>query len=241
MKKFLRWTIGLLLVLIALIVAAILSLDTVVRIAAEKRIQVETGMETQIGKLEIGIRSQRLHIENLKLINPPEFGGSTFLDLRELDVTYDLDAFQSNKLVLKNLRVDLAEVHIVQNKDGKQNTDIFNVRLPRKTTAPKESGEKAKPRQKQLPDGLQFGGVEVLDVSLGRAKFSSERHPNQNFDKDLGVKNKVYRDIRNEKDLQAVGTVLLMQVGFTSLLQELLNPSRGNPNTELQLPAQQGK
>jgi hypothetical protein len=229
MKKFVRWTIGILLVLIVLGVLAVFSLNTIVRLVAEKRIRVVTGMETQIGKLDISLRSQRVRIENLKLINPPEFGGSLFLHLRELDVQYDLEAFRSNNLVLKTLRIDLAEVHIVQNKAGKRNTDIFDQRRNgRQKNAGGKPPEEPPPPRADLPNGLEFGGVQILDVSIDHAKFTSEKNPGQNFDKHLGVKNKVYRDIRNEKDLQAVATVLLMQVGFTGLLQELLNPPRGH-------------
>src|SRR5687768_11771711 len=111
MKKFLRWGIYAFLVLAVLVVIAIFSFDTIAKSVAQKRIRAETGMETQIGKLELSFRNQRIHLQNFKLINPPEFGGSIFIDLPELEVEYDFQALRSNQLHLKLVRINLGEVH----------------------------------------------------------------------------------------------------------------------------------
>ena len=125
MKRVLRWFIYICLGLIVLVAIGILCLDIIARSVAEKRIKAETGMDAQIGKLQVSLRSQTLHIENLKLINPPEFGGKTFVDMPELHVELDTDALRNNQLHLRLVRLNLAHVHVVENAAGKKNTDVF--------------------------------------------------------------------------------------------------------------------
>src|SRR5688500_11541421 len=104
MKRALRWFIYILLLLIVLVVIGLYSINPIAKSLAEKRLKEETGMEAKIGKFELGLRSQTLRISNLKLTNPPEFGGSTFVFIPELFVELDAEALRNNKLHLRNLR-----------------------------------------------------------------------------------------------------------------------------------------
>lgn len=210
MKKALRWCIAILLVLILLAVAAILAIDPIARATAERRLKEETGMDAQIGKFELGFRSQSVRITDLKLINPPEFGGSTFVHIPELFVQLDPEAFQDNKLHLRDVRLDLAEIHVVQTKDGKKNTDVFQKAGSTggvSTNAPSTS------------EKITFAGIDHLSISLGKAKFTSELHPNRNYERNLGVRNRTFKDIKTEKDLEVVGVLLVAQVGMSALLE----------------------
>ena len=216
MKRVLRWCIYICLGLIALVAIAILCLDIIARSVAEKRLKAETGMDAQIGKMQVSLRSQTLHIENLKLINPPEFGGKTFVDMPELHVELDTDALRNNKLHLRLVRLNLAEVHVVENAAGKKNTDVFE-----KTGNSNKSNGTNTTSQPQI----EFAGIDKLVVSLGRAQFTSELHPRKNQDRDLGIKNREFSGIKNEKDLKAVGMTLALQAGFNSLMEGILtNP-----------------
>ncbi len=213
MKRALRWFIYLCLVLILIVVAAIFSIDRIAKSAAEKRLRQETGMETQIGKFNVGLSSRSVRIENLKLINPPEFGGSTFVELPELFVAYDLEALRNNRLHLKEARINLAQIHIVENKSGKRNTDVFN----------KKDKEKPGTGSTNRTEKFQFAGIDLLEVSIAQTKFTSEIHPGQNFDRNLGIQKRVFKDIKTEKDLQNVGIILGAQAGFNIFLQQALS------------------
>ncbi len=219
MKKFLRWLIIIIVAVIALIIAAFLSIDTVVRKLAEKRIREETGMTATIGNLHIGFSDQSLTVHDFKLLNPPEFGGGSLMNLAELHVEYDLEAMRSNIIHFRVLKVDLAELNVVEKKDGTSNIDVL-ARKPAKRpqTAPRHpTSTNAPPRTQTF--GYQFGGIDKLQVSLGEANYTSERFPERNRQANVGLTNEVFKDIKTEQDLQTVGIVLILKSGFSNFLQ----------------------
>lgn len=265
MKRFLRWLVYVLIGLIVLVVIAIFSLDMIAKSVAKKKIRAQTGMEAKIGtfhislrdrnvhiadlklikpegtqtqigmdvhvgKLDFNMREQTVHVENFKLVNPPEFGGSTFVDMPELHLKMDMDKLQANQMHLPFVRLNIAEVHVVQNKDGKRNTDLFT----KQNQASPPSGPGSSTNQSQQ---IQFAGIDTLQLTLGHAKFTNEQKPGQNFDRDLGIRDKVYHDIKNEKDLQNVGALIAAQAGFSMLLEGIFT----NPKEVLQKGAGGGK
>jgi len=102
---------------------------------------------------------------DFKLYNPPEFGGSTFIDIPELRVQYDLQGLRSKKVRLNLVRLNLGELHIVQNKDGKTNLRALQER------------QKQKPSPTSREPKLQFEGIDTLMLAIGRLKFTSEKNP----------------------------------------------------------------
>src|SRR4051812_15473543 len=101
MKFVVRWLFRLLVLVIVLVVAAVLLLDTIARAVVEARLRRQTGMEVKVGSVSVGLMSPVLTIENLKLYNTAEFGGSPFLDMPELHVEYDRGALWSRRLHCK--------------------------------------------------------------------------------------------------------------------------------------------
>ena len=78
MKKLFKWLFRLALVLVVLIVLLILLRDPIAKAWVETRIRQQTGLPVKIGKLSVGLRQPTLSIDNFKLGNSPDFGGSTF-------------------------------------------------------------------------------------------------------------------------------------------------------------------
>ena len=224
MKRVLRWCIYVLVALIALLVILILSIDTVARNVAEKRITAETGMETHIGSFHLSLRDRSVRIEGLRIMNSAEFGGDTFVHIPELYVEVDPEALrEQNKVHMKTVRVNVAEMHVVENKDGKKNTDVFQ---KHGETSPKEPSSKPKQDQtKNSPAQVEFGGIDLLDVSLGHVKYTNERYPVQSFDRDIGITNRVFTNLKTQKELQTASVILAMQAGLNLFSQgKLSNP-----------------
>ena len=216
MKKFLRWLAIALVAFIVLVVVAFLCIDPVVKKIAEKRIHKETGMIAEIGKLHIGFVDQSLTVTDFKLLNPPEFGGGPLVELPELHVQYDVDAMRSNIVHLRFVKIDMARLHIVENKEGKRNVDVLV------SQAPKKKGPVTSPTSSTNVPSLpfQFGGIDKLEVTLGETKYSSDKFPERSFDRNLGIKNEVFKDIKNEQDLETVGIVIALKAGVANLFQE---------------------
>ncbi len=86
MRFLVRWTFRLVILAAVLAVALILSKDALLKSLAETQIRAQTGMDVRIGKLELGLFSPTLNVEDFKLYNPAEFGGSPLLDVPDLHV-----------------------------------------------------------------------------------------------------------------------------------------------------------
>ena len=119
MLKFVgRWLFRLTIVAIVLVVALLLLKDTIFKSVAEYSIRSQSGLDVRIGKLEVGLLSPTVTVENFRLYNPPEFGGGVFLDIPEVHVEYDAAAMQNQKLKFKLIRFNLAELNLVESKTG---------------------------------------------------------------------------------------------------------------------------
>src|SRR5262245_14009105 len=121
MKKLFKWVFRLCVVLLILVALLILCRNAIAKVLVERQIRNATGMDATIGRVQIGIRSPTLTIQNLVVMNPATFGGSRFLDVPELRVEYDPIGLLSRTVHLRLLRLNLGELHIVQNQDGKTN------------------------------------------------------------------------------------------------------------------------
>ena len=115
MKTLFRWVFRLFVLSIVLVVALVLLKDTLVKAIAERQIRAQTGMDVKIGKFELGLLSPTLSIEDFKIYNTAEFGGSPFLVMPELHVECEGSDLMAHRLHLKLVRFNLAEINIVQN------------------------------------------------------------------------------------------------------------------------------
>jgi uncharacterized protein involved in outer membrane biogenesis len=223
MKRLFKWALYLFLVVVVLLVAAVLLLNTIVKEVVQSRLRSETGMDVKIGSLDIGLSTPTIAIENLKLYNTPEFGGSPFLDIPEIFVEYDKDAVRAGKLHLKLLRLNLAEIDIVQDKQGRLNIQSL-----------KEKGDTATAALNRQSSGFKFTGIDTLNVTLQKMRVSNLDAPNQAQEVDFGLTNQVFTNITSEADLAGMALVLDLRSGTAApkgkspidtqkLLQQLLH------------------
>lgn len=199
MKFVWRWVFRLFLVLVVLVVALLLLKDTLAKSYLESRLHGATGLETRIGRLDIGLLTPTVTFDQFRLYNPPEFGGSPFLDVPELHLEYDRDAALTGRLRLRLLRVALAELHIVENHQGQRNILALHQRLQQRL----EEASPARP--------IEFAGIDTLNLTVGRVRLTNLRQPAQSRTLDLGVRNEIITGIRTEKDLATALTRLLIQ------------------------------
>ena len=189
MKKLFKWLFRLVLVLILLIVLLIVFLDPIAKSVVERRIRQQTGLPVKIGKLSIGLRQPTLSIENFKLGNSPDFGGSTFIDIPLLRVQYDLLALRSRRIHLNAVVLNLGELHVVENREGKTNLQMAQERG--KESFPAGSGVST----------AEFEGIDALTLTVGRLKYTSAKDESRNEEAYVGYKETV-KNVRSFKDLE---------------------------------------
>ena len=130
MKWVFKWTFRLVLLFVILMVVLALSLDSIFKALIERQIRAGTGMDAKIGKLSVSWLSPVVRIENFKLYNSAEFGGTPFLDIRELHLEYDRAAITRRTLHVKLLRLDLAELNVVKSEGDARILSLSSPRRP---------------------------------------------------------------------------------------------------------------
>lgn len=205
MIKFLvRWIFRCLILGVVLAVALILLKDVLAKALAEYEIRAQSGMDVKIGKLELGVLSPTLNLEELTLFNRPEFGGSPFLSVPDLHVEYDLRALARRQLHLFFARVSLAEVHVVEAKDGRTNVVLALGDLgPLRTEAT------------HPVLGVSFGSIDTLNLTVGKVRYTSLRHPDANTEVTIGLNNAVFTHVRSVAELTSVVLNSMVQNGIT--------------------------
>ena len=134
MKRIFKWLLRLFIAAVVLVVVAItvllLSYNSILRVTMERQIHAQTGMDAEIGSLNVALTSPTVEIQNLKIHNSPDFGGTPFLDIPEIHVEYDRAALARREIHLTLLRFNLGELDIVKNQAGQTNIFLPGIKPP---------------------------------------------------------------------------------------------------------------
>jgi hypothetical protein len=206
MKWIFKWLVRLFILAVVLVVIFFLSLDTILRLIMENRIRAQTGMGAEIGKFTLGLADPTITIKNFKLFNPPSFGGTLFLDIQEIHVEYDRAALAKRELHVTLLRFNLGELDIVKNDAGQ--TNIFAI-----ATLPsvKKSGGGEKSFAQET--GYAFTGIDVLNVSVGTAKYIDLKDQRNNREQKIGLENLVMKNVKTTTDLAGLALLVALRGG----------------------------
>lgn len=189
MRFVVRWVFRLAVLLLVLAVALLALKDLLLKELLQAHIQRETGLETRVGRFEVGLLSPTLTVTDLRLYNPPEFGGSVLLDVADFHLEYDRAALARRALHLRLVRVDIPEATVVETRSGRSNLETIRDRLDRRRTAAKPSAD------------WTFAGVDMLNISLGRLKRIRLESPAKVETYELALQNETLTDLRTETDV----------------------------------------
>src|SRR5437867_9932504 len=157
MKKILRWlAIG----LAGLLLVAVLARNLIARKSVELGTERVTGFPLTIGAVRLGLLNGQLDVDDLRLMNPPDFEDRQFVDLRRLHVDYRLGSMLAGAPHINDMLVDISQLVVVKNAKGESNAQ----KLKGVTASDKPST--AKYRIDQLR--IHVGTVEVKDYSHGK-------------------------------------------------------------------------
>jgi hypothetical protein len=211
MKWFFKWAFRIAVLLVVAIVLLLVFKDTILRLVAEHEIRAETGMDVKIGRFSSGLFSPVVTIENLKLYNTPEFGGTEFLIIPELHIELDREALAQQKVRIKLMRFNLAELDVVKNKAGETNLVTMLAKMPRGKLAPHGvhvGGKK-----------FEFESIDVLNLSLGRTRFIDLKNHNNDRDVALNLDNQVFNNVKTEGDVYGIMLLIWLRSGGASFIK----------------------
>ena len=235
MRRLLKWIFRLIALAVIAVVLLLVFKDTILRKIAEHQIRAETGMDVKIGRFHSSLLSPDVTIENFKLYNTPEFGGTEFLIIPELHIEFDADALAAQKLRIKLVRFNLAELDLVKNKAGETNITTMLARMP---------------KGKLAPHGIHVGGkkfefesIDVLNLSLGRMRMIDLKDHKNDRDVVINADNQVFNNIKTEGDVYSIMFLIWLRSGGASLIKpndianDLLHRKAKHPREQLERPA----
>jgi hypothetical protein len=153
-----------------------------------------------------------LTIQDLKIYNPPSFGGTPFLEIPEIHLEYDRPALAQRNLHFTLVRFNLGELDIVKNAKGETNIFVLGLGLPK--NAKETTGENELKRR-----GLKFSGIDALNISVGTLKYIDLKDQRNNRTQKVGIENLVMPNVKSSTDLAGVVVLIGLRGGdfFTSL------------------------
>jgi hypothetical protein len=212
MKWLFKWLFRLFLLAVVLVVILLLSFNSILRIYVEHQIRARTGMDAEIGRFSLGLVEPTVTIQNFKLFNPPEFGGTLFLNLPEIHVEYDRAALAKHQIHLTLMRFNLGELDIVKNEAGQTNLFSLGLTLPSAQTVNGRKAAKLTADFKQQT-GFDFKGIDVLNVSVGTARFIDLKNQNHNRTQKIGIEDCVIKDVKTPADLAGLALLVGLRGG----------------------------
>jgi uncharacterized protein involved in outer membrane biogenesis len=201
MKKTIKFLIVFLIIFFGLV---LIGKNLIAKTAVKSGIRAMTGLQMDIGNIEVGIANTRIGINDIKLHNPSEFTDRLMVHLPEIYINYALDAFFRGRVHLEEVRIDLKKLIVVRDKDGMLNLNALKV-------AKKETGKEKKTEVRIDILDLKIGEVEYKDYSLG-----SDPKP-------ITYKVNIHEKFHNITDLDEMGKLILMKALIKTNIARLAN------------------
>ena len=208
MKKALRWVGGGLLLLLLLGVVVWLLKDSILKSVTERRLKEEMGLTIKIGRFKTDLTGLSVKLKDLRVLNPLGFGSAAFVEIPEAFCVLQLRQAKTNQIHFKELKVHLAELNLIKNKQGLLNVESV-----------KESIAQALARRKKSLFNFGFGGIDRLELTLGKVNYTDQQQPENTTQIDLGVQNEVATNLQTEEQLSAWLNAFLIRVAVQQFMQ----------------------
>jgi uncharacterized protein involved in outer membrane biogenesis len=202
-KKF-----TILLIVVVVFVAFFVAKDLIVKSSVEAAAKFATGADVKIGGFSFGFLRQSVRVTNFKMYNPPGFPqDQVMVSIPEVAVRMDSLALLKKELHVLYVRLDLEEVRVIKNKDGKMNVNSLKFaqapsREPRPEAKSAPETRSARKQMKMQLDvvSLNIGKVVMEDYSRGGTTPVIKEF-------NINLRNKEFRDITSPAQLAS--TIML--------------------------------
>ena len=171
------------------------------------------GAPIRIGVFSIGFITQKVHIRDLKLYNPPGFPNEPLVDFPEIRVDYDVFALLTGKIHLRLVIVNMKEMVVIRNKEGKLNVDSLKVVQEHKAKA--ENKGPGPPAKKESSE-MAFQ-IDKMKLNIEKVIVKDYSQRDQPFIQayDLGLKDKTFENI--DSIPQMITLIMVQALGPTAI------------------------
>jgi hypothetical protein len=203
MKKFKK-----ILTFLFIIILGVLFLkDIFLKVVFENGVRFATGVKLSVDSFNVGVFKSRVNITGLKLYNPKGFEDRIMLDIPNIFIDYSLPAIFERRAYFKELKLNLKELKVVKNKEGKTNLDYLNSYKEQKEGVGKKDKLKAKTLDIQIDN---------LELRIGRLIYKDYTKKGAPLVKEFNVNlYEKYADITNINTV--LGTILVKVFARTTI------------------------
>jgi len=172
-KWLFRVVLGAVILAVVATVILLLTYNSILRTIMEHNIREQTGMDAEIGRLDVSLTEPTIEIRDMQIYNPANFAGTPFLNFPEIHIEYDLSALMRRQLHFTLVRVKLAELDIVKNQNDELN--IFPAGAPMQTAPPPVIS--SSPRPGAAPAPSHPGAAPTLSPTLPQGGITPSIRP----------------------------------------------------------------
>ncbi len=193
-------------VVIVLILLLLVVKNAVIKKAVQTGVKKATGLELTIRDMDVGIISARVDVRDMRLLNPPAFPDRIMIDIPKFLVDVELLSFFRDRIHIEVIELDLNELTVVRNKDGKLNLAAIKAISEKQQKAKKETEKRTKetkPKQILIETlHLKIGKVTYKDYALGIKGFTKTFK--------IGI-NEIYHNVTDPQQLIKLVIVRALQ------------------------------
>lgn len=214
LKKILM---GLIVSILVLVGVLLVGKNIIAKKAITSGVKLVTGLDMKIDSMNIGVMNSLIGIRGLKLFNPAGFEDKLMVDLPEIFIDYDLDAFMKKQVHLEEVRLDLKEFIVVKNKDGGLNLDSLKAVQIAKEERPAEKGEEKPKGKGQIPE-IQ---IDKLKLKIGKVLYKDYSKGTPPQVKEFNVN--IDAEYNNITDPQALARIIVLKALANTTIANLAN------------------
>ncbi len=203
---------------IAIAVFFILSLmkNAIVQVVIHGSISSAAHVPVRIQKTRLGLLSSSIRLDGLKVYNPKGFSEKVMVDAPLISASCDLPGFFKGQAHFRDIQLDIKEVVVVKNREGRLNIDAVK---PTAEDKKKRQEKEEETRAKQKPVKLK---IDALILSIGRVvykDYSAGGAPKtQVFE--INMRDRVFTDIH---DPATVVSLVMFEALTRTTLSRLLD------------------
>lgn len=194
MKTKKRKFIIILSIIIAFIYLASVFKDALIKSAIDAAATQLTGADVRIQSLSFAFFDSSIRVSGLQVYNPEGFPREILIDIPRIGVEYDLSALLRKNLHLPLVEIDLKELLVIKDKEGKLNINSLKF-------AKEKKEEPQAPAKEKAPEPMPMR-IDVLKLNIGRVihkDLSAGEKPVVTV-YDINI-NATYKDITNATQL----------------------------------------
>lgn len=209
MRRIIKGIIIFFIVIASLVIGFVLIRNPLIKAVVTTKASESAGAPVHIDSFSFGIFKQAIRIKGFKLFNPEGFPKEAIFDIPEVSIDYDLSALLAGKLHLPYLAVNLKEVVVIRNKEGKLNVDTLKA-------ATKEEKPSEKEEAKEPSEAMEMQ-IDVMKLSIGKVIYRDYSMGEKPIvvSYDVGIKEKTYKNVTDARELAVL--IMVEAIGPTAI------------------------